>query len=150
MDFKILCGNTNISIDTNNNLTLNTLYPSIYKIVWPVIQKVISGNNYQFITEEIVNNTVDVVLGIVEGEVGSVEKENCNNDSRRQQTSTNNNASNNCNSGNNNSNSNLLRDLIKILVIKELLSRNNVRRFPFGETMPYYINPNMMSPYMVN
>ena len=43
----------------------------------------------------------------------------------------------------------LLKDLIKILVIKELQTRQNVRRFPYtyGNLNPYYqINP----PYIAN
>ncbi len=129
---NMYCMNNN----SNNVNILNNLYPSIYKIVWPVIQKVISGNNYQFITEEIVNNTVDVVFGIIQGDMNHQE-----NDSRRANS---NNASSNYNSNENNA---LMKDLIKILVIRELISKNNIRRFPYNGVMPYY---NYMPPYMVN
>lgn len=46
----------------------------------------------------------------------------------------------------------LLKDLIKILVIKELIAKSNVRRFPYtygGTISPYFMN-NQNMPYMVN
>ena len=48
-----------------------------------------------------------------------------------------------------NKENNLLKDLIKILTIKELQSKQNVKRFPFtyGNTMPCYMQ-NM--PYIAN
>jgi hypothetical protein len=136
----------------NGNQNLENMYPSIYRIVNPVVQKVVNGNNYQFVNEDTVNNIVDVVMGITAGDVNSISgnnseiKKSCN--------------GNNCQNGNSNSNQNLnntvmqentlLRDLIKILTIKELISRNNVRRFPYTYgAMPFYMN-NQMMPYMVN
>ena len=131
----------------SNNTNLNNLYPSIYKIVNPVIQKVVNGNNSQFINEEIVDNITDVVVGITAGDISNMEKE-VNTDVRKQNNSNNqqpsSNANNTCN------NDGLLRDLIKILVIKELISRNNVRRFPYTYSgMPYCMN-NPAIPYMIN
>ncbi|MBR2290214.1 MAG: hypothetical protein IJ867_06480, partial [Clostridia bacterium] len=125
-----------------NNQNLNDYFPSIYRIVNPVVQKVVSGNNYQFTNEDSVNNIVDVVLGITAGDINNLENVGNNSDFNRRP-----NSSQNCNS-NQNSNSQtqenketnaLLRDLIKILTIKELQSKQNVRRFPYtygGNTMP--------------
>ena len=126
-----------------NNQNLNDYFPSIYKIVNPVIQKVVSGNNYQFTNEESVNNIVDVVLGITAGDINNLEN-NGNNDKRQNQNTNCNN--NNC-SQDNKENNMLLRDLIKILTIKELQSKQNVRRFPYtyGNGMPYYMQT---PPYM--
>lgn len=117
----------------NNNL--NDYFPSIYKIVNPVIQKVVSGNNYQFANEESVNNIVDVVLGITAGEIASLD--NSNTQDRRANSNNNSNSSNvqdPCNG--------LLKDLIKILTIKELQSKQNIRRFPYtyGSNVPYLMN----------
>ena len=139
-----------------NNQNLNDYFPSIYRIVNPVVQKVVNGNNYQFTNEDTVNNIVDVVLGITAGDVNNLENVGNSSENRRP------NQNSNCNSNNSNSNSNmnsqnqeskennsLLRDLIKILTIKELQSKQNVRRFPFtyGSGMPYYMQN---SPYMAN
>lgn len=128
-----------------NNQNLNDYFPSIYKIVNPVIQKVVSGNNYQFTNEESVNNIVDVVLGITAGDINNLEN-NGNNDKRQNQNTNCNN--NNC-SQDNKENNMLLKDLIKILTIKELQSKQNVRRFPYtyGNGMPYYMQT---PPYMAN
>ena len=129
------------------NQNLNDYFPSIYKIVNPVVQKVVSGNNYQFTNEDSVNNIVDVVMGITAGDINNLENTgNSDLNSRRQNQSQ----SSNCNSSNSNMNSQsqdikennaLLRDLIKILTIKELQSKQNVRRFPYtyGNNMPYYM-----------
>ena len=121
-----------------NNQNLNDYFPSIYKIVNPVVQKVVSGNNYQFTNEESVNNIVDVVLGITAGDINNLEN-NGNNDKRQNQNNNCNN--NNCSQQDNKENNMLLRDLIKILTIKELQSKQNVRRFPYtyGNGMPYYM-----------
>lgn len=136
----------------NNPTNLNNLYPSIYKIINPVVQKVVSGNNYQFVNEETVNNIVDVVLGITAGDINGMEKE-ANQEIRKQNNSnmnSNSQTSSNNISNNTSYNDSLLRDLIKILVIKELISKSNVTRFPFTYgTMPYYMN-GQMPPYMVN
>ena len=149
----------------NSQNNLNSYYPSIYKIINPVVQRVISGMNYQYINDDMVNDMTNTIYGIVEGDVNNLENissnNNLSNDNRRtNQTSAQvNTSSNNINNVNNSVNSvlstnnSLLRDLIKILVIKELLSRNNIRRFPFNNQMmnvPYYQMPMMNSPYMVN
>ena len=166
----------NFMPQANMSQNLNSMYPSIYKIVYPVIQKVIAGNNYQFVNEETVNNIVDVVIGITAGDINNMENNemrsnsnlcsgnnNVNNNSNNASNNSSNNLNNNGNNSSNNcsniqnnqiNNSNnrnpLLRDLVKILVIRELISRCNVRRFPFGyeQGMPTYYNQSM--PYMMN
>lgn len=136
-----------------NNQNLNDYFPSIYRIVNPVVQKVVSGNNYQFTNEDSVNNIVDVVLGITAGDINNLENVGNNTDpnNRRQNQSLN----SNCNSTTNaiqsqdiKENNALLRDLIKILTIKELQNKQNVRRFPYtyGNNMPYYM-PNVNSSF---
>ena len=132
-----------------NNQNLNDYFPSIYKIVNPVVQKVVSGNNYQFTNEDSVNNIVDVVLGITAGEINSLENVgNVSQDLNRKQQSNPGQTQGSC-SNNQCQENQLLKDLIKILTIKELQSKQNVRRFPFtyGNSAPYYM-PNI--PYMVN
>ena len=143
--------NNNMFFNMQNNQnqsSLNNYYPSIYKIIYPVIQRVISGGNYQFTNEDMINEIVNTVYGIVEGDINNLENTSSSNqDSRRMAT----NSSGNMNSQatmNSNNNNSLLRDLIKILVIKELITKSNVRRFPYNNpmmNMPYYA-----CPYMVN
>jgi len=126
---------------------LNDYYPSIYRIVNPVVQKVVSGNNYQFTNEDSVNNMVDVVLGITAGDLNTLENVG-NNDSNKKTVSISN--GNNTNGASQESSTNtLLKDLIKILTIKELQSKQNIRRFPYtyGNAMPYNVP---REPYMVN
>lgn len=124
-----------------NSQNLNDYFPNIYKIVNPVVQKVVSGNNYQFTNEESVNNIVNVVLGITSGDINTLENSGNTNDANRKQTPSSNNQQDNSNA--------LLKDLIKILTIKELQNKQNVRRFPYtyGNLMPYCMP---REPYMAN
>jgi len=133
----------------NNNQSLNNMYPSIYKIVNPVVQNVVNGNNYQFTNEENVNNIVDIVMGITAGDINNTENSSSN-DPRRNNSGNNSQNMSSNNVTNNSNNEGLLRDLIKILVIRELANRNNIRRFPFSYgNMPYFMNTSNL-PYMVN
>lgn len=145
---------------------LNNLYPSIYRIINPVVSRVVSNANNQFINEDILANMTDTVFNIVEGQI-EVEDEiqvqrNMVNENQTNSNSTNNSSNTNSslnnsnrtaeanrnqvptthsNSGRNNRNDSLLRDLIKILILKELFSRNCMQRqmnFPIG---------NMYNPY---
>ena len=125
----------------NPNINYSNMFPSIYRIVQPVVSRVVTGNNTQYLTEDNLNSMVDTVYNIVEGDVvNSVE-----NDSQTTQTvsaqavrttnttSNNNNNSNNQSTSRNCENQNatiLLRDLIKILLLKEIICRNNMRRVP--------------------
>lgn len=122
----------------------NNLYPSIYRIINPVVSRVIANSNYQFLNEEALNNMVDTVYNIVEGQIDYEDDSNQANASSSEtgntvQTvansqSTNSrvtqenqrqiNQSQNTSNSRNTRNDNLLRDLIKILILKELFSRN--------------------------
>ena len=130
-----------------NNTTppnLNNLYPSIYKILNPVISRVVL-NNKQPITEELLNNMTDTVFNIVEGQIDYGDDQvqsNINNETQQINSNSSNNRglsselnrSNNHSSSNNVSNSKhnkedlLLKDFIKILTIKEIFMRNNFQR----------------------
>lgn len=152
----------------NQPMNLNNMYPQIYRIISPVANRVIANSNSQYMTEDNLNNMVDTVYNIVEGDVSSLMNTpsnqgddtvqvnaNVSSTNNRNPNSTTSNSSNNPSNdrrGNNNvmdnqtSNSRLLRDLIKIIIIKELLSRqNNNSNYNFmqnqsGLPMSYY-NP---------
>lgn len=148
----------------NSNQNFNNLYPSIYRIVYPVVQKVISEGNFQVINDETISNITDTIYNIVEGDLNSAQSLAQNSNSNQQNGRTNqtpnqniNNSSNSSNSqgvtnyatanSNNQNNSNsLLKDLIRILVIRELISRRNIRRFPYNT--PYYNTNQFMPSYM--
>ena len=147
-------------MSNNNNNNLENLYPNIYRILQPVVRRVVAGSNYQYLTEEVLNNMVDTVYNIVDGDrtmsnnqVSTTRTEtntttNTTTDTRRT-VSTNANVSNTSqnvpiqtrtNEINNTNNCNaLLKDLIKILILQEI-TRNNMRRNWNGMNM----NSNMM------
>lgn len=127
---------------------LSSLYPSIYRIINPVISRVVSNSNNQIINEDSLNNMVDTVFNIVEGQIDTEEEtttlrnvqtenqtnlnpstnitSNSNSSSRGTETSRQTTAP--IQNSRNNRNDTLLRDLIKILIIKELLSKNQFQR----------------------
>lgn len=148
----------------SNNIpvqNLNNLYPSIYRILNPVVSRVVSNNN-QPISEDLLNNMTDTVFNIVEGQVDlgndqiqrNTQNENQSSSNTTSNTSTNNSTSsrttetrqqsNTQTSFRNNRNESLLRDLIKILIIKDLLSRNQFQRQfsqnSFYNTPPFYMS----------
>lgn len=127
---------------------LNNLYPSIYRILTPVVSRVVLNNN-QPITDELLNNMTDTVFNIVEGQIDLSDDQAQGNNRSDNQSINANSSSNNSNNNNSNRtaesarlnnqniqtsnarhnrNDSLLRDLIKILIIKELLSRNGIQR----------------------
>lgn len=85
---------------------INNLYPSIYRIVYPVVQKVTSENNFQVINDEIVTNTTDTIYNIVEGDLNSAQNsaQNCNSNSSSQRNMS---SSSNSNTSSSNNNQNM-------------------------------------------
>lgn len=158
--------NSNMGYNMNYPQNLNNLYPSTYRIILPVALRVIANSNYQYINEDALNNMVDTVYNIVDGQIEYEEDSNIN----KQEMSSNNNSNNstsvtsaNVNSvsrttdtrqtttqtvttsrGNNRQDS-LLRDIIKIIILKELLSRNqtNPNNRPNFMQTPFYCNSQM-------
>lgn len=146
-------GNNMIPQQNMQRTSVSSMYPQVYRIINPVANRVISNSNCQYVTEDTLDNMVDAVYNIVEGDVSTLSTTfptNTSDDTVTQgpsrgnthtgTTSTTN--SSNANSRQNsviettrsttttvmNQNSNrgqnqLLRDLIKIIIIKELLSR---------------------------
>lgn len=140
----------NIQSNFNQINNLNSLYPSIYRIIMPVIVRVLQNSNYQFLNEDVLNNMVDTVYNIVEGQIDYSDEpnNNINNNILNDYTISNSSNSSN-NSANNqvnkstdskqqisdNSNQNsckdsaLLKDLIKILFLREIIKRVTLGTF---------------------
>ena len=147
----------------NNNMlpfqNLSSLYPSIYRIINPVVSRVVSNGNNQIINEDYLNNMVDTVFNIVESQIETEPVQNQRNVQSETQMSSNTSSNNNQttrttesnrqtsvsqSTSRNNRNDSLLRDLIKILIIKELLARNQYQRQymqnPFYMQQPFNSN----------
>lgn len=106
--------NNNVQINQNMQ-EINKFYPEIYGIVYPVVQKVCSRRNLSNVTEEMISQMVDEVYRVIEPEEMKEEAPLKNGDVRnpraretRQPVSRNN---------------RLLRDLIRILVLREIFGR---------------------------
>ena len=130
----------------NQGMILENMYPQIYKIIDPVANRVISNSNYKYMTEDVLNNMVDTVFNIVEGDVSnltnnqtsamqgddtvttntnSVSNSNNNRSQNSSNSSSNDRRGNNISMDNQSNSNRLLKDLIKIIIIKELISRRN-------------------------
>lgn len=121
----------------NNNQNITSFYPSTYRIINPVVSRVVQNSNYQFINEDTLNNMVDTVFSIVDGQIDYQEEEMTqtatqtvnangqNNIPQAQRTTTEVSKSQSSIQNQNNRSDSLLRDIIKILIIKELLARRN-------------------------
>ena len=177
-------GNPNMSGQNPNNL-----YPSIYRIINPVVNRVVAGSNVPYLTEDVLNNMVDTVYNIVEGQVDLEEQieeaslnqagnraastttttttqNPANNSNARTITTTDTRSSSNSSITNTNTNTtlsnpnqtstsrrhrrndSLLRDLIKILILRQIFSRNWMAQMPFNYSNQFGNNTNFMQPGM--
>lgn len=131
--------NTNINI-SGNNVELENSYPEIYKIVYPMVAKKCDNMRGESITKDDIQNMTDEIYYALETKNETRVNINLTNDvstknitrteSRRpavkiSETKGDNSEKRQINSG--------LRDLIQILLIRELLNR---RRPPFRPPMP--------------
>lgn len=131
-------GNSNM-FQPNNSSNLTSFYPSTYRIINPVVSRVVQNCNYQFLNEDTLNNMVDTVFSIVDGQIDFGEEEMpLQNQSQTGSSATQSTTSQTqrttvqdapqrmqSNTIQNSRSNSLLRDIIRILIIKELLSRRN-------------------------
>ena len=134
--------------NTNDTERLNEFYPQIYKLIYPMVCKVCSQNANREITKELVDRMTDEIYINFESDDrqtqpvrqplknGDVRNPNAKEPEVRQE---------------NRQNNFLLRDLIRILILRELLKPGN--RPPFGPgsggrpPMPPPPRPPVMRPY---
>lgn len=131
-----MMNNQQFQIGMQNQQNLNAMYPASYRIICPVAKQVVNNSNTQYITEESLNNMVDTVYNIVEGDINLSENSRSSNQNSNE-TSAENTQTNNRNSSSSNSSTSatsnancrtnrqnaLLRDLIKIIILNEIVSK---------------------------
>ena len=99
-----------------NDDDLENFYPEIYRKVYPLVSKECSNNNMP-ITQEILEQMTDNVLSTIDIDLKiETRKEDGKNSNTRQQQDR-----------SPRQNNNLLRDLIRILILNELLRRRHNR-----------------------
>ena len=132
------------NMNINNQMTnmpqnLSTFYPAVYRIIQPISSQVVSNNNTSYLTEDLLNNMVESVYNIVEGDINmnnnsnistenSRDTDNSTNCSRAQTTSSSNSSRANSSSNVGNSQNALLKDLIKIMILNDIIARRNVNQ----------------------
>ena len=143
--------NTNINI-SGNNVELENSYPEIYKIVYPMVAKKCENMRGENITKDEIENMTDEIYYALESRNETQVNINLTNDVNGIRKANNSNSSVSTNitkvdnrktdvkvsevTGTNSEKRQInggLRDLIQILLIRELLNR---RRPPFRQPMP--------------
>lgn len=118
-------GGNQMPMQTQN---LSTMYPAVYRIISPVVTQVLATNNPGYLTEDSFDNLVSTVYNIVEKDIpktneaisnNSVSTENSNGGNCARNASSTNSVSTNVTKNQNS----LLRDLIKILILNEILNK---------------------------
>ena len=120
-----------------SNNEIEGMYPEIYKIIYPMVKKVCLQNS-RTITPEVIENMVDIIYTNIE----TNNEITINNESRsdKQTESNNTDKENRALRRNNN-----IADLIKILVLRELIGRtrcpgNNCRPGMYPPPRPPYMD----------
>ena len=127
--------NMNPGVQMPQQQNLSAMYPAVYRIIAPVASQVLANSNTGFITEDSLNSMVDSVYNIVEGDINlanhsnatstaSTENANANN-TNCARTGTTNPSSTTASTATSRANEQnaLLRDLIKIMLLNEIISR---------------------------
>lgn len=100
---------------------LDFLYPKVYKLIYPVIKKVVYNSNLSSINEPSINNIVEEVFKIVEGDIITKDDLNSKDDKQGQNSNCpNQKYDTKCKDELYELNKENLKDLIKILVIRLL------------------------------
>lgn len=158
---------TNYSYNSNSDRKIEECYPEIYKIIYPMVVQV-CRNNTRLITNDVIEDMTNEIYSAIEvdqiNEIGvsiNLTNEVSTNQNRSQNVKSSNKVTDNTKkekdaenrSEDRVSRNNSLRDLIKVLIIRELLNRpNNPPRprppvrppFPGGTGMPGPGRPPMM------
>lgn len=124
-----------------NNMNISNIedmYPEIYKIVYPMIRK--SCSNYMGkITEENVERMTMEIFTHLEEDMSRGNDQNVQN--KKVETKSNNRLEENRNQSENRNRNSLLRDLIRILILRELVWKNRPPRPPFPGPRPPFPGP---------
>ena len=141
-DYRSPTFNTNINI-SGNNIDLENSYPEIYKIVYPMVSKKCENVRMDSFSRDDIDNMVDEIYYALEEKQETRVNINLTNDTSNMRTTNNTKMQNkkpevNVSESNGKETENRqfntgLRDLIQILLIRELLNRP---RPPFRPPMP--------------
>ena len=111
-----------------NKVNLNMLYPEIYRVIYPVVQNILDNTNIGIVDDKFINSIVKNVLSILEGDnrvrINNNIANNNNNDNINTSIDNNNTGSNNVSNNNstNTNEENFLEELVKVIVVKEIIS----------------------------
>lgn len=132
---------------------ISAMYPAVYRIISPVVSQVLCNTNTGYLTEESLNNLVDTVYNTVEGDINLADYSNVSTTTTSNETNSGSNATRCANNTNSNttvstvSTSNkpnaLLRDLIKIMILTDIISRRQNQTVTMSNNIP---NANMNQP----
>ncbi len=119
----------NFSNANMQNEELEKCYPDIYRIVYPMVQKACIQNTKPMTRELVDNMTNEIYLAIEDNQLSSA-KENRNTDTQSKTNANNTSSTNNRNENRSPIRNQGLNDLIRILILRELLGRPGFPIFP--------------------
>ncbi len=118
--------NRNMTFENEDNSRLEQFYPDIYRRVYPLICEQCKSVNMEALTDEVIERMVDTVYKTIEVDL-KIETRNVKADDRQY----------------NNARNNFLRDLIRILILREIIGGSRPKPqpprppFPGGPRPPY-------------
>lgn len=125
---------------------IETMYPEIYRIVYPMVCRVCMQNSQRELTMDLINNMVDEVFINIEPAERQNQTANTQRPILKNGDVRNPNAKEPEVRGETRQQNYMLRDLIQILILRELLRRRN-QRPPMPPTRPPRPMPPIWRPY---
>lgn len=128
-------------VSRNLSEDIENLYPDIYKLIYPMIKKA-CRQNIPPISEDTIDEITNDIYNNIEAE--NIINLNIDITNGKSESKSISNIKNNTNNQENRHINNSLRDLIKILLIRELIGKNNFDRPPrpyYPAHMPFSPNP---------
>ncbi len=130
-DYNFMYPNFNYQTRGLTNNQIEELYPDVYKILYPIVKKVLNKNKARVITQDLIENMVEEVYSNIE-EGGQIE---LNREVKKEVIEETKNENKDLENRGHRRNSNLL-DVIKILLLRELIGRTACNRPDFRPNMP--------------
>lgn len=128
-----------------STVDVEAMYPDIYKIIYPMVKKACASSMGEINEKNIEQITMEVFTNV---EVNMNVENQSNMQNRKTDTKLNTKVEVNRNTQENRNNNSLLRDLIRILVLREIIDGNRPNHPPFpGPRPPFPGGPAQRPPF---
>lgn len=136
----------NYATSFRESVDLEAMYPEIYKIVYPMVKKACASCRGEINETNVEKITMEVFTNL---EVNIATETQVNVQNRKVETKSNSKIEESRNKSENRNQNFLLKDLIRILVLRELTGRNRSAHPPFpGQRLPFSGGPGARLPFL--